>query len=155
MSLRGDAICVETSSDNHFGGIPVLRTGSIHPDNQSRRDCFKTQTEQSHGDLGRSGGDSFAKRFHHCVVMPFALQQALTTIFWGSHCVENNSNRPWQPISPRFVQNPKLAIPRRFEPIRWRFLCREVVSLRGDALCIATSSDKHFVGLIVDRKSVV
>ena len=80
VSLHGDAFCIATSSHNHFGGLIVLRTTPIHPGNQSRRDCFKTQNEQSHGDLSRSGGDSFAERLCHCAVMPFALPQALTTI---------------------------------------------------------------------------
>ena len=63
-----------------LGGLPVLRTTPIHPGTQSRRDCFKTLNEQSHRNLSQSGGDSFAERFRHWVVMPFALHQALTTI---------------------------------------------------------------------------
>ena len=92
MSLRGDAFCIATSSDNHFWGLPVLRTTSIHPGNQSRRDCFKTQNEQSHGDLSQSGGDSFAERFRHCVVMPFASRGVLSELALkrpeSQHCAD-------------------------------------------------------------------
>ena len=49
---------------------------------------MKSQNEQSHGDLSKSSGDSFAERLCHCTVMPLALQQALTTILGVSLCLE-------------------------------------------------------------------
>ena len=78
-SLCGDPCCIAGSSNNHLECLVVSRNAAINPRTQIRKFCFKLQNEQNFPDFNEPGRDSFAKCFRHCVVMPVALEQGLTT----------------------------------------------------------------------------